>query len=204
LIKGGQPGGDREKPGFVHSFARRPSVEGVEEHTAGAAFRERQLIFVDKPTLHRKRDQHADDGHNDHPEHHLPPGHDHAGNQHVGRQAGNQRGRHIAGGGGNGLHRVVFQNRKVAGQAEAGEKAKQGESQNDRGQVDAKSHAGLAAHVEIGRGKDSAQKEAGQSRPKGQLGQVAPVNILQPPPILFFARPGARFFRRELGERHAG
>ena len=35
-----------------------------------------------------------------------------------------------------------------------------------------------------------------------ELRQIAAINILKPPAIFFFARPGARLFVGELGESH--
>ena len=86
------------------------------------------------------------------------------GHHHVSGEAGGERHGHVTGRGGDRLHRVVFQDREILPETDAREEAKHGEGEDDRGEVNAERHAGFAGDVEIRRGEDAAEKEAGQRR----------------------------------------
>ena len=202
LIETGQTGGDAEHLGFVNSFAGRAVVKRVEDDPAGAAFGKRKLVLVDEAPFEREGDEHADERHDRHPEHDVPRRDDRVGHHHVSGEAGGERHRHVTGRGGDRLHRVVFQDREILAQADARQDAKHGKGEDDRGEVDAESHAGFAGDIKIRRREDAAEKETGEAGADRELRQIAAINVLEPPAIFFFARPGARLFRRELSEGH--
>ncbi len=202
LIERRESGRDAEEFRLENAFAGRAMIERVEHHTAGATFREWQLIFVDEPAFHREGDEDANEGEDHHPDHHVPPRHDHAGDHHVSGEAGDEGDRHVTGRGRDRLHGVVFQNREVLCHPEAREGAEQDEGEDDRGEVDAEGDAGLAADVEIGRGKNPAEEKAGQPGAKGELREVAAENVLEPPAVLLLPRPGAGLFIGEMCECH--
>ena len=94
----------------------------------------------------------------------MPPRDDDVGHHHVGGEAGGERHGHVTGRGGDRLHRVVFQDREIFPEPDAREEAEHGEGEDDGGEIDAERHAGFAGDIEIGRGKDAAEKKAGHGR----------------------------------------
>ena len=164
LIKPVRPAGDAEQFGLVNSFAGRAVIKRIEHDAAGAAFRERKLIFVDETPFHRERDEHADERHDRHPEHHVPPRHDRVRHHHVGRQAGGERHRHVTGRGRDRLHRVVFQDGEILSQTDARQHAEHGKGEDDRGEIDAERDARFAGDIEIRRRENAAEKETGDGR----------------------------------------
>jgi hypothetical protein len=163
LIDRSQSGGDAEQLRLVDAFAGGAVVERIEHHAAGAAFGERQLIFVDEAALHREGDEHADERHDHHPDEHLPPRHDHAGHHHVSSEAGDERRGHVTGRGRDRLHRVVLENGEIVRHAHARQEAEHREGEDHRGKANAEGYPRLAADVKIGRGEDSAEQETGQA-----------------------------------------
>ena len=197
---GEEAGGD-QGPGLGHPGVAAAAVEGVEDDATGLPLGEGELFVVDEPALHREGDEDPQQRENDIEGRHLPPGDDRVLDPHVGGHPGDQRASHVAGGGGDALGGIVFEDREIT-DADLREDPKRGIGENHACQADAERPAGLRADVEIRGGEDATEKEAGGTGPERELRHVAAVDLRQPPAVLLLGRPVAGLRRGELLNGH--
>jgi hypothetical protein len=202
LHRRGDRRGDGQHLRLDHALPTAGLVKRVEHDAAGAALRERHLVFVDEPALQREGEQHAQQRHHAVPGHHLPPGNDPVRDQHVGRHDADQGHDHVAGRRGDRLRTVVLEDRDIARRARAVQHLEQGEREDHGSQADANRDAGLRPDVKRRRREDAAEEKSGQPRAPRELRHVAAINVLKPPFVLLGARPGPDLVFVELLNCH--
>lgn len=79
------------------------------------------------------------------------------------------------------------------------QQAEEREREDYGGESDADANSGFAPDVERGGGENAAEKKAGEGGAKRELGNIAAIDVFEPPAILLRTSPTPNLFLRQLG-----